>query len=130
MVCKVREIKPNELRIVLSLIKKLFPNANIEIDEDDIFYVAIFNGKIVGFLHITDTDDYIFLRGIGVHPQYQHSGHGSALLTKLDEISTVLSKKVYLKVKAFNPAVLLYEKFGFMMHRFGPTYTLVKKPNN
>lgn len=130
MICKIREIKPDELSIVLPLIKKLFPNADLQINEDDFFYVAVFHGKIIGFLHLTEAGNHLFLRGVGVHPNYQHSGHGTALLNKVDEISTIASKKVYLKVKAFNPAALLYEKFGFMMHRFGPVYTLIKKPNN
>lgn len=130
MICTVKEVRQNELSLVLPLIKKIFPNADIRITEDDLFFVAFFQGKIIGFLHLTETERYLFLRGIGVHPDYQDSGHGSTLLRKVDEISELTAKKVYLKVKSTNPAVLLYEKFGFMLHRFGVVYTLVKKPNN
>lgn len=130
MICNVRELKPGEIGRVLSLIKKLFPNADLEIDEDDLFFVAEAENRIVGFLHLVEYEKYLYIKGIGVDPRYQNKGYGTALMNKIDEISYLSAKKIYLKVKATNPAVLLYEQSGFMMRTFGGVYTLVKKANN
>jgi ribosomal protein S18 acetylase RimI-like enzyme len=130
MICNVRELKPSEIERVLPLIKKLFPNADLEINEDDIFFIAEAENRIVGFLHLVEYEKYIYVKGVGVDPRYQNKGYGTALMNKIDEITYLSAKKIYLKVKATNPAVLLYEQSGFMMKTFGVVYTLVKKANN
>jgi len=130
MICNVRELKPNEIERVLPLIKKLFPNADLEINEDDIFFIAEAENRIIGFLHLVEYEKYIYVKGVGVDPRYQNKGYGTALMNKIDEITYLSAKKIYLKVKATNPAVLLYEQSGFMMRTFGGVYTLVKKANN
>ena len=130
MICNVRELKPSEIERVLPLIKKLFPNADLEINEDDIFFIAEAENRIIGFLHLVEYEKYIYVKGVGVDPRYQNKGYGTALMNKIDEITYLSAKKIYLKVKATNPAVLLYEQSGFMMRTFGGIYTLVKKANN
>jgi len=130
MICNVRELKPSEIERVLPLIKKLFPNADLEINEDDIFFIAEAENRIIGFLHLVEYEKYIYVKGVGVDPRYQNKGYGTALMNKIDEITYLSAKKIYLKVKATNPAVLLYEQSGFMMKTFGVVYTLVKKANN
>lgn len=130
MICNVRELKPSEIERVLPLIKKLFPNADLEINEDDIFFIAEAENRIIGFLHLVEYEKYIYVKGVGVDPRYQNKGYGTALMNKIDEITYLSAKKIYLKVKATNPAVLLYEQSGFMMKTFGGIYTLVKKANN
>jgi len=128
--CTVREVRPHELKIVLSLIRRLFPGASPDIGDDDFFFVAEAAKRIVGFLHIVEYDNYMYIKGIGIHPAHQNKGYGSMLMAKIDEISFLSAKKIYLKAKATNPAILLYEQFGFMARNFGPVCTLVKKPNN
>jgi len=130
MICNVRELKPSEIERVLPLIKKLFPNADLEINEDDIFFIAEAENRIIGFLHLVEYEKYMYVKGVGVDPRYQNKGYGTALMNKIDEITYLSAKKIYLKVKATNPAVLLYEQSGFMMKTFGGIYTLVKKANN
>ena len=130
MICNVRELKPSEIERVLPLIKKLFPNADLEINEDDIFFIAEAENRIIGFLHLVEYEKYMYVKGVGVDPRYQNKGYGTALMNKIDEITYLSAKKIYLKVKATNPAVLLYEQSGFMMRTFGGIYTLVKKANN
>ncbi|MFH1222070.1 MAG: GNAT family N-acetyltransferase [Candidatus Micrarchaeota archaeon] len=130
MMCYVREVGPENFPVVLPLIKKLFPAAHITVSQDDLFFVAIYGSKIVGFLHMSEYDDRYVLKGIGVDDDYRNSGNGSMLMEKVEEISAVSEKRIYLKVKATNPALLLYERFGFTLHRFGAICTLVKRPCN
>ncbi len=130
MICTVREPTSHELRAVISLIRKLFPSAGLDIGDEDLFFIAEAERRIVGFLHMAEYKNHLYVKGIGIHPDYQNKGYGSTLMAKIDEISSLSAKKVYLKVKAGNPAILLYEQFGFMPRNFGPVCTLVKKPNN
>jgi len=131
MSCLIQEVDPENVDMVLPLIKKIFPNADIEVDEDDLFYVAIHKSKIVGFLHITEKEKYFILKGIGVDERYRNFGNGTSLMEKVEELSKLTEKKIVLKVKCMNPAISLYERFGFTMARpFGPVYTLIKKVHN
>jgi ribosomal protein S18 acetylase RimI-like enzyme len=131
MNCYIQELCPKDAHAVLPLIKKIFPQANIKIDESDLFFVAIHKGRLIGFLHVNEKENCFILKGIGIDEQYRNSGNGSDLMEKVEELSRTTEKKVLLKVKSDNPAVLLYERFGFCLKNdFGPTYTLVKKINN
>ena len=131
MSCLIQEVDPENVDMVLPIIKKIFPNADIEVDEDDLFYVAIHKSKIVGFLHITEKEKYFILKGIGVDERYRNFGNGTSLMEKVDELSKLTEKKIVLKVKCMNPAISLYERFGFTMAKpFGPVYTLIKKVHN
>jgi len=131
MSCLIQEVDPENADMVLPLIRKIFPNAQIRIDEDDLFYVAINNSRIVGFLHLTEKEKCFVLKGIGVDEKHRNSGNGSLLMEKVEELSKITEKKVLLKVRCMNPAISLYERFGFTMGKsFGPIYTLVKKAHN
>ena len=131
MSCLIQEVDPENVDMVLPIIKKIFPNADIEVDEDDLFYVAIHKSRIVGFLHITEKEKYFILKGIGVDERYRNFGNGTSLMEKVEELSKLTEKKIVLKVKCMNPAISLYERFGFTMARpFGPVYTLIKKVHN
>jgi len=131
MSCFIQEVDPENVDVVLPLIKKIFPNAYIEVDDDDLFYVAINKSRIIGFLHLTEKEKYFILKGIGVDEGHRNIGNGTLLMHKVDELSKITEKKIVLKVKCLNPAISLYERFGFTMARpFGPVYTLIKKINN
>ena len=131
MSCLIQEVDPENVDMVLPLIKKIFPNADIEVDDDDLFYVAIHKSKIVGFLHLTEKEKYFILKGIGVDEGYRNFGNGTSLMEKVEELSKLTEKKILLKVKCMNPAISLYERFGFTIAKpFGPVYTLIKKVHN
>ncbi len=130
MICTVREIHHNELKEVIPLIKKIFPEASLEFRGDDIFFVATILGRIVGFMHLIEREDYYILQGLGVDEMHRNHGAGNALMEKLEEISRASNKKVFLKVKSINPAVKLYESYGFTVKRFGTVHILEKNRNN
>lgn len=131
MNCLIQEVDPENVDMILPLIKKIFPDAQIEIDDDDLFYVAIHESEIVGFLHLTEKEKCFILKGIGVDESHRNIGNGTSLMEKVEELSKITEKKVVLKVKCMNPAISLYERFGFTMAKsFGPVYTLVKKAHN
>jgi len=126
----VREIFEEELKELIPLIKKIFPNAALDFDDDDLFYVATVDSNIVGFMHLVETEDFFVLKGLGVDETRRNQGAGTALMEKLSQISDSTSKKIYLKVKSLNPAVRLYENYGFIVKKFGTVYTLEKKIHN
>lgn len=130
MSCYVQEVELDNVQLVLPVIQRIFPRAQIKIELGDVFFVALYGGKIIGFLHINEKENFILLKGIGIDEKYRNAGNGSMLLEKLDEIARTTEKKVFLKVKCTNPVVLLYERYGFVLKKFGPVYTLVKKMNN
>ncbi|NYZ76715.1 GNAT family N-acetyltransferase [Candidatus Micrarchaeota archaeon] len=130
MICLVKEICEHELKEIMPLIRKVFPNAAIELRGDDLFFVATMRGGIVGFMHLIEREEYFVLQGLGVDEQYRHNGAGNALMEKLEQVSDSANKKIYLKVKNNNPAVRLYESYGFTVKKFGAVHVLVKNRNN
>ena len=130
MECIVREICEEELGEVVHLIRRIFPRASMNLNDDDLFFVATIEERIVGFMHLVETDNYFVLQGLGVDEEHRNRGAGTALMEKLEQISDSTGKKMFLKVKSMNPAVRLYEDYGFSVKRFGIVHTLEKKRHN
>jgi ribosomal protein S18 acetylase RimI-like enzyme len=125
----IRVISEREILEVLKLIAKLFPEAYPVLKENDKIYVATERKKIVGFLHITEKEDRIFLNGIGIIEEYRGKHIGTEFMEHL--IEEAKDRPIYLKVTEKNfIAQALYEKFGFVPKRYGRKYVLVKNPEN
>ena len=130
MICEVREIEEDELGEVIPLIQKIFPHASLDFRGDDLFFVATVNDEIVGFLHLVERDNYFVLKGLGVDETHRNQAAGSALLDKVEQISDITDKKIFLKVKSMTLALKLYESHGFMIKKFGTVHILEKKRHN
>ncbi len=127
MMYTVREIEEGELAEVIPLIKKIFPHACLDIGEDDLFFVATTENKIIGFLHLSEKENCFVLQGLGIDEEHRRLGAGSALMEKVEQILEATDKRIVLKVKSMNPAVNMYERHGFTIKRFGAVHVLEKK---
>ena len=126
----IREVHREDTVEALKLIHKVFPNSNVRIHYNDILLFAETNGKPIGFIHFAELKDKILLKGVGVEDNQRGVGVGTKLMRAAIKLSENKDKSIYLKVRAENPAVNLYFRYGFMLKRFGDIYTLVRKPCN
>lgn len=125
----IRLAEPYEVETVMLLVQRIFPNTIVEFGDDDLLLVADDNGTIRGFAHVIELEDKILLQGLGVDESHRGFGVGSSLMQRLCDLSDEMGKPVYLKTKAYNPAIDLYSRHGFVLKRFGFVHTLVRKQN-
>lgn len=125
----VRVVKSSELETAKTLIRTIFPDAIVQITDSDILLIAEHEDKPVGFIHIIEEEDRILLQGIGVDKSMRGHGVGTVLMENALELLKYTHKPVYLKVKAMNPVISLYARYGFFLKKFGHTHVLVKKSN-
>ena len=71
------------------------------------------NGNDAGWLQVAELPAEIRLQKFFILPQYQRSGIGSEVLSKLLATWRPTGKKIVLRVLKNNPARRLYERFGF-----------------
>ena len=71
------------------------------------------DGNDVGWLQVAELPTEIRLQKFFVSPQYQRSGIGTEVLSKLLATWRSTEKKIVLKVLKNNPARRLYERLGF-----------------
>ena len=67
----------------------------------------------MGRLYVQKKADDIRIVDFTLLPKFQNGGIGSAILTRLTEESDNEGKKLILHVEKQNPAIHLYERFGF-----------------
>ena len=83
-----------------------YPKAEYRIIQGDQFLL----GRII----VNRSDQAILLLDIALLPQYRHAGIGTSLLKDLLAEAARLHMPVFLHVEAFNPALRLYERLGFV----------------
>jgi len=71
------------------------------------------DGNDVGWLQASELPAEIRLQKFFILPQYQRSGIGSEVLSKLLATWRPTGKKIVLRVLRNNPALRLYERLGF-----------------
>ncbi|MFN7991256.1 MAG: GNAT family N-acetyltransferase [Candidatus Micrarchaeia archaeon] len=124
----VRVIRPSELDLAKNFIRSIFPHAMVQVTDDDTILIAEEMGRPVGFAHIVDDGDRILIQGIGVERSMRGQGVGTLLLEHVLDALRDTDRPIFLKVKATNPAIDLYSRYGFMLTRFGESvHVLVKK---
>ncbi|MBI5227573.1 GNAT family N-acetyltransferase [Candidatus Micrarchaeota archaeon] len=127
---KIRPVRNDEMDSTKRFIAKIFPQAMVQVCDDDLLLVAENNGKYIGFAHVIEDDERILLQGIGVDQSVRGEGVGTMLLDHVASMLQDSPKPVYLQVNALNPAIHLYERYGFMLKKFGDIHLLVKMPDN
>jgi len=130
MSVKVRTVRPSEMDVAKNFIRSLFPDAMVQVTDEDTLLIAEFDGRTVGFAHLVDEGDRITLQGIGVDKSMRGQGVGTILLEHILETLRDTDRPIFLKVKVMNPAIDLYARYGFMLKKFDDVHVLVKKPNS
>ena len=125
----VRTVRPSEMDVAKDFIRSVFPNAMVQVTEEDTLLLAESGGQLVGFAHVVDDGDRILLQGLGVDKSMRGQGVGTLLLEHILHTLQDTERPIFLKVKVMNPAVDLYARYGFMLKKFGDVHVLVKKPN-
>ena len=70
--------------------------------------------EFVGYSHVENGDNQLFVRMIVVHPHHQRKGVGTTLLESVIASANEQSKRVRLEVfKINNEAKKFYERHGF-----------------
>jgi len=116
-----------------SLIRRVFPRfysrSSFHSNSDRV-WIAKEKNRVIGVIRFSFLQNRIILNGLGVDQRFRNRGVATALLEEALHSIELASFPVYLKVSALNPAVGLYERFGFMLKKFGKTHTLVRLPKN
>lgn len=118
----------DEVNEFLDLISDVFPDSEIEIDDDDIIFLAYLENDPVGFVHINENDESYAVKSFGVINDARRKGIGTLLLKESTDQLT--GKPVYLKTNSLHPAINLYHNCGFFMEEFGGETLLVKREIN
>ncbi|MFA5050443.1 MAG: GNAT family N-acetyltransferase [Candidatus Micrarchaeia archaeon] len=126
MNCMIKPVEnEDELEIFLGLAEDIFPETELDLERDDLVFIAYYHDEAVGFMHFGENEKFFQIKGIGVLPEYRGKGIGKSLMEYgLDEI---YGKPVYLRTETSNQAVNLYDRCGFFAQNFGGISVLVKK---
>lgn len=82
-----------------------YPGANFSVIEQD--------GQPAGRFYVWRPESEIRIMEIGLMPEFQGRGIGTALLTQVIEEGRAAGKRVTIHVEKFNPAHRLYARLGF-----------------
>lgn len=85
-------------------------------------FVAQTDEGIVGFASFAETDDAIIVVALAILPQYQNTGMGKSLISKIETEARKLRKKRLL-VSTSNdnlPALSFYQALGFQIYEAKP----------
>ncbi|MBD3210867.1 GNAT family N-acetyltransferase [Candidatus Micrarchaeota archaeon] len=126
----IRLVQPSEYDEAARFIRRIFPEAAVQIGDWDTVLLAENEERPLGFAHIVDDGNRLILQGIGVDESVRGQGVGTMLMEHTLELFEDTDRPIYLKVKVMNPAIDLYSRHGFFLKKFGITIVLVKKPNN
>jgi ribosomal protein S18 acetylase RimI-like enzyme len=83
-------------------------------------------GKAVGRLWVDEWRDQIRIVDIALMPEWRGAGIGSMLLHEVLERGRAAGKPVTIHVEAYNPALRLYERLGFVKVDTNGVYYLMK----
>lgn len=88
--------------------------------------------ELIGYSHVEDRGEQLFLRMIVVHPHYQRRGIGSRLLESLINSGKEQSRKIGLEVFKINSeAKKFYEGYGFTVEGDTPhSYVMGLMPDS
>jgi ribosomal protein S18 acetylase RimI-like enzyme len=79
--------------------------------------IVLVEGTPIGVLTLADWGDQLHLVWMAILPLFQRSGLGSDILRHCQQLAVNAGKPLTLQVLRNNPAVHLYERFGFKTYR-------------
>ncbi len=123
----IKKLGKKKAHNALETILEIFPEADVSIEKGDVIFTANEDDDMVGFAHVKELKNRVVLQGFGVKEKNRGKGIGTALLTRVMREYEKSCKPIFLKVKAENPAVEMYSKYGFVPKKFGEVHVLVRK---
>ncbi|XP_077427071.1 cysteine-rich protein 2-binding protein [Vanacampus margaritifer] len=114
-------VRPNHIPSVNAMCRHGFwPGVDLSecLQYPDFSVVALYKKVVVGFGFMVPDVKYneAYVSFLLVHPEWRRAGIGTFMIYHL--IQTCMGKDVTLHVSASNPAMLLYQKFGFQAEEY------------
>ncbi|XP_027872260.1 cysteine-rich protein 2-binding protein [Xiphophorus couchianus] len=114
-------VRPNHIPSVNAMCHDSFwPGVDLSecLQYPDFSVVALYRKVVVGFGFMVPDVKYseAYISFLLVHPEWRRAGIGTFMIYHL--IQTCMGKDVTLHVSASNPAMLLYQKFGFKAEEY------------
>ncbi|XP_058496841.1 cysteine-rich protein 2-binding protein [Solea solea] len=114
-------VRPNHIPSVNAMCHDSFwPGVDLSecLQYPDFSVVALYKKVVVGFGFMVPDVKYneAYISFLLVHPEWRRAGVGTFMIYHL--IQTCMGKDVTLHVSASNPAMLLYQKFGFKAEEY------------
>ncbi|KAM9314980.1 cysteine-rich protein 2-binding protein [Pholidichthys leucotaenia] len=114
-------VRPNHVPSVNTMIHHSFwPGVDVSecLQYPDFSVVVLYKKVVIGFGFMVPDVKYneAYVSFLLVHPEWRRAGIGTFMVYHL--IQTCMGKDVTLHVSASNPAMLLYQKFGFKAEEY------------
>nr|CAB3234101.1 cysteine-rich protein 2-binding protein [Phallusia mammillata] len=114
-------VRPAQIPTINSMCRHFFwPGVDLSesLQYPDFSVVALYKKLVIGFGFLVPDVAFneAYVSFLLVHPDWQKAGIGTFMLYHL--MQTCMGKDVTLHVSASNPAMLLYQRFGFKPERF------------
>ncbi|XP_076841144.1 cysteine-rich protein 2-binding protein [Brachyhypopomus gauderio] len=114
-------VRPNHIPSVNSMCHDVFwPGVDLSecLQYPDFSVVALYKKVVIGFGFMVPDVKYneAYISFLLVHPEWRRAGIATFMIYHL--IQTCMGKDVTLHVSASNPAMLLYQKFGFKAEEY------------
>lgn len=81
------------------------------------YYIVQRNGASAGRLILEPTNNSLLIMDIALLPEFRNQGIGTAILNDLMNKARQDNVPLVLRVEFFNPAIRLYDRFGFVKTR-------------
>ncbi|XP_069463642.1 cysteine-rich protein 2-binding protein isoform X2 [Ambystoma mexicanum] len=114
-------VRPNHIPTINSMCQEFFwPGIDLSecLQYPDFSVVVLYKKVIIAFGFMVPDVKYneAYISFLFVHPEWRRAGIGTFMIYHL--IQTCMGKDVTLHVSASNPAMLLYQKFGFKTEEY------------
>ena len=117
-----------ELEEFIELVYEMFPEKEIDLEDDDFIFLVYEEDSAVGFIHFGEQEEYFEIKGFGVKKETGINGIEKILLS--ESMEQLYGKPIHIKINSLNPAVNFYYDCGFFLEEFGGSCTLAKKEIN
>jgi GNAT superfamily N-acetyltransferase len=81
------------------------------------YYMIVHDGHSIGRLILECSAKSLLIMDIALLPEYRNKGIGTAILRDLMDKARQEDLPLVLRVEFFNPAIRLYQRFGFVKTR-------------
>jgi ribosomal protein S18 acetylase RimI-like enzyme len=91
------------------------------------FSIVECDGIPIGRLYVHSTAEALSIMDIALLPQYRSAGIGTTLIQNIVDLADRERKPIRLHVERFNPAIRLYDRFGFRLVEDTGIYLLMER---